>query len=456
MGSKRQNIVVILAGGSGSRFGANIPKQYLKINGKEVLSYSIEAAKRSRYTDIVLVVCDKKYQRRIKDMYDVEVCDGGATRNLSVKKALDLIKEKYNCEKIIVHDSARPLIKSENFDDYFMRLDEYDCVATTQKIVDSLGSYDNIYENRERFFLIQAPEAMRFDLFFENFNGNSVMSALCQFMPKNSKTMLNFDIKHNIKVTYPGDLEYVEKMMQQDGKNGKIKLLAFDLDGTLTQHKTKLEKSNRELLERLKSIYKLVIIGAGSCKRIYDQLDGFEIDIVGNYGLEESTVQDGQFVLRRSEQYTVDKKFFEETITKLRQEFGYENYKGDNVEFHNSGAVTFPLLGTKADKEEKLAFDLNGVKRRKIYQEVSSAFEGYNVFVGGTSSFDITKSSYNKYFALKKYAEERNIALDEIVYVGDDFEDGGNDSQVLKEGIKCVKINNYLGLSAALMKEGLI
>ena len=155
MGSKRQNIVVILAGGSGSRFGANIPKQYLKINGKEVLSYSIEAAKRSRYTDIVLVVCDKKYQRRIKDMYDVEVCDGGATRNLSVKKALDLIKEKYNCEKIIVHDSARPLIKSENFDDYFMRLDEYDCVATTQKIVDSLGSYDNIYENRERFFLIQ-------------------------------------------------------------------------------------------------------------------------------------------------------------------------------------------------------------------------------------------------------------------------------------------------------------
>lgn len=456
MDSKRQNIVVILAGGSGSRYGGDIPKQYLKINGKEVLSYSIEAAKCSRYTDIILVVCDKKYQRRIKDQYNVEVCDGGATRNLSVKNALDFIKGKFNCEKIIVHDSARPLIKSGNFDDYFTKLDEYDCVITTQKIVDSLGSYDNIYENRERFFLIQAPEAMRFDIFSENFDGNSGMTALCQFMPRNSNIMLNFDIKHNIKVTYPGDLEYVEKIMQQEIGMKKVKLLAFDLDGTLTQHKTKLDKVNRKLLERLKSIYKLVVIGAGSCKRIYDQLDGFEIDIVGNYGLEESTVQDGQFVLLRSERYAVDKKFFEETITKLRKEFGYENYKGDNVEFHDSGAVTFPLLGTKADKEEKLAFDPNGVKRRKIYQEVSSAFEGYNVFVGGTSSFDITKSSYNKYFALKKYAEERNIALDEIVYVGDDFEDGGNDSQVINGGICCINVRDYRRLGEYLTEEGLI
>ena len=89
-------------------------------------------------------------------------------------------------------------------------------------------------------------------------------------------------------------------------EKSNVKLIAFDLDGTLTQHKTMLKKDNRELLEELKKKYKLVIVGAGACKRIYDQLDGFDIDIVGNYGLEESRVEDGKFVLIRSEKYDVD------------------------------------------------------------------------------------------------------------------------------------------------------
>ena len=236
----------------------------------------------------------------------------------------------------------------------------------------------------------------------------------------------------------------------------KIKLVAFDLDGTLTQHKSKLEEKNREVLEELGKKYRLVIIGAGSCKRIYNQLDGFAIDIVGNYGLEESTVEGGKFVLRRSEKYSVDKEFFEKTVTRLRKRFGYEKYKGDNVEFHDSGAVTFPLLGTNANKEDKLSFDPNGVKRRKIYKEVSEAFVGYNVFVGGTSSFDITKGAYNKYFALTGYAKEMDIALDEIVYVGDDFEDGGNDSHILKGGIRCIKVHDYRKLRENLLSEKLL
>ena len=108
------------------------------------------------------------------------------------------------------------MIKADIIDEYFEKLDEYDCVITAQKIVDSLGSYDNIYEDREKFFLIQAPEAFRYGLLYDNFDGESSMTALCQFLPKNCKLMLNFDMKRNPKVTYKGDLEYISQIIASE------------------------------------------------------------------------------------------------------------------------------------------------------------------------------------------------------------------------------------------------
>ena len=59
-----------------------------------------------------------------------------------------------------------------------------------------------------------------------------------------------------------------------------IKLIAFDLDGTLTQHKTPLEPANLKALQELSAKYKLVMAGAGACMRIFNQLGGFPIDII--------------------------------------------------------------------------------------------------------------------------------------------------------------------------------
>ena len=66
----------------------------------------------------------------------------------------------------------------------------------------------------------------------------------------------------------------------------KIKLVAFDLDGTLTQHKQPLSEKHREILARLSEKYKLLMVGAGQCIRIFNQMQKFPIDIIGNYGLQ--------------------------------------------------------------------------------------------------------------------------------------------------------------------------
>ena len=51
-----------------------------------------------------------------------------------------------------------------------------------------------------------------------------------------------------------------------------IKLIAFDLDGTLTQHKTKLSEEHKLILEKLQTKYNLVMVGAGQCRRIFEQI----------------------------------------------------------------------------------------------------------------------------------------------------------------------------------------
>lgn len=225
-----------------------------------------------------------------------------------------------------------------------------------------------------------------------------------------------------------------------------IKLIAFDLDGTLTQHKTKLDPTNKAVLEKLAEKYTLVMAGAGNCNRIFEQLNRFPIDVIGNYGLQYAKYnkETGLLDIVRDERLACDKELIEKRVTMLREKYGFTEFKGNNVEFHLSGCVTFPILGTAADLADKLAFDPDRSKRRAIYDDVCSTFPEYEVFVGGSSSFDMAPKPYNKYYALDLYCKEKGIAHDEAAFVGDDYGLGGNDESVFKSDFNFVCVDNYL------------
>lgn len=228
------------------------------------------------------------------------------------------------------------------------------------------------------------------------------------------------------------------------------KLICFDLDGTLTQHRSKLESENRSVLDRLKEKYKIIMAGAGNAPRIYAQMCNYPIDILGNYGMQESKMIGGVFKIVREDTSHPDKEFFIKNIESLREKYGYTNYKGESVEFHSSGMVTFPLLGTKANLADKLAFDPTRQKRKALYPEVCEIFKDYTVYIGGSSSFDFSGKSYNKYEAVMRYADENGYAKDEILYVGDDFGAGGGDSHIRLGGIDYIEIDDYRNLKARL------
>ena len=230
-----------------------------------------------------------------------------------------------------------------------------------------------------------------------------------------------------------------------------IKVFAFDLDGTLTQHKTPLDEKNRAILEKLAERYTLLMVGAGNCMRIHNQLGGFPMDVIGNYGMQYAKYNDGALRLVRNDTLACENKsVVEEKVKSLREKYGFTEFAGDNVEYHASGCLTLPLLGTKANLSDKLAFDPDRKKRRVIYSEVCDTFPGYNVFIGGSSSFDMAPKPFNKYYALDLWCKENGFAHSEVVYVGDDYGIGGNDESIYLSDFRFVCTDDYTRLDEAL------
>ena len=225
----------------------------------------------------------------------------------------------------------------------------------------------------------------------------------------------------------------------------KVKLIAMDLDGTLTQHKQQLDDINKKALDRLSEKYSLLMVGAGQVMRIFNQMGQYPVNIIGNYGLQEGRYnkETKTIDIVRDEVFPVDKESIEKRVTEMRNKYGFTSYAGENVEFHPSGCITFPILGTKAKLEDKLAFDPDRMKRRKIYDDICSVFSDYTVFVGGSSSFDMSPSPYNKYYALDLYCKEHNLKHENVVYIGDDYGMGGNDELVYKSDFNYLTIDNY-------------
>ena len=191
------------------------------------------------------------------------------------------------------------------------------------------------------------------------------------------------------------DEEYTKAHAEELRKQKK--LLVFDLDGTLSNHRSPMPKENRALLDALGKKYHLVMCGAGNVARIFNQMEQYPINLIGNYGMMHAKVENGELVITKNVVADIDKEFFLGETNRLREKYGYTEYAGEPIEWHPSGMVTFALLCTKAKKENKLVFDPDRAKRRVMYPEVLEIFKDYTVFIGGSTSFDIVAKQYNKY-----------------------------------------------------------
>lgn len=233
------------------------------------------------------------------------------------------------------------------------------------------------------------------------------------------------------------------------------KLLVFDLDGTLSNHRTPMPEESRALLDALGKRYHLVMCGAGNVARVFNQMGNYPIELIGNYGMMEAKVENGELVITKQIVAEVDKEFFLRETNRLREKYGYTEYAGEPIEWHPSGMVTFALIGTKAKREDKHVFDPDRAKRRVMYPEVLEIFKDYTVFIGGSTSFDIVAKQYNKYDATMEYAKRHGYTKEQVLFFGDDMGDGGGDSHVRLGGMDYIHVLDYTRIAemAAFLLE---
>ncbi len=205
------NIIVILAAGKGKRFESSIPKQFCRVHGRMIIDYVIEAAEASRLADKILITVAHPAPNLRH-----ELVTGGETRNQSLKNSLDYIHEYCpDCRRVIICDAVRPMITGELLDEYFRLLDSHDAVVTTREITDSLGCRHAHAVDREDYYLMQSPEAFRFDLLYANFKADCPLSEAAHQLPPNSDIFLRGGFTANIKITHPEDIPCFEAMLSR-------------------------------------------------------------------------------------------------------------------------------------------------------------------------------------------------------------------------------------------------
>lgn len=289
------NIGVILAGGLSSRFGTDVHQQYLKLNGKEMIYYTLSRMRECPLIDDVILVVDKKEydSHYIENKYSIKTICGGNSRNESVFNALEYIKENFDCEKVLFHDVTRPLIKTDYYTACLENLTSgYDAVISYQEITDSLYSQEEGFVNRDSFKLIQTPEVFWFKKICKVFDKEKKNTTIVSQLEKPNIYFIKSD-KFGFKVTYPNDLflaEQLDKINYYElSKHEKCdydfnnkKLLVFGGSGGLGSAFIEYVKTNYSSIEiKAPRSYELNLKNI-TVKDIQDYCDGFKPDIILN------------------------------------------------------------------------------------------------------------------------------------------------------------------------------
>ncbi len=229
------------------------------------------------------------------------------------------------------------------------------------------------------------------------------------------------------------------------------KLIVFDLDGTLAESKSSLDKEMASLLHDLLGIVKVAVISGGDWPQFEKQLlsnlphdecleNLYLLPTCGTKFYEFSK----DWKKLYSEDFTANEK--EKIIGSLEKAIDKTGYKvekvwGETIEDRGS-QITFSALGQQAPIEEKKKWDPDFDKRKKIKAILDKSIPEFSVRLGGTTSVDVTKPGIDKAYGIQKLRETLGIEIDEMIFIGDALFPGGNDYPAEEAGVLSIKVRD--------------
>ncbi len=163
---------IIPAGGKGKRSGTKIPKQYLKINGKELIVYTLEVFQKNKLVDEIIIPAEPQYHKKLKSLVKkyklskvTSIVEGGRKRQDSVYNALCSLPSLSSDNLIVVHDAARPLLSPNVLTSALITAKKKGnavvCIKAKDTLVKGKTKVEE-YLNRDEVYYVQTPQVFRY------------------------------------------------------------------------------------------------------------------------------------------------------------------------------------------------------------------------------------------------------------------------------------------------------
>lgn len=237
------------------------------------------------------------------------------------------------------------------------------------------------------------------------------------------------------------------------------KIIAFDVDGTLTASKTLITESMSSLIKELVKKKIVVAIAGGSFNQMLTQFlppfldDEKMMPFISNFILlPTSGSQRYEYNIEKKSWEMTDKeplpaeakekaiKLLEGVIANPIYEIPPNPY-GKIIEDRDT-QITFTPNGQQAPIEIKLAFDPNRIKRERIKNMLEPQLPELSILINGTSSIDILPKNFNKAVGFVRFLNKIGLQKSDVIFVGDGIFPGGNDYSVYEAGFDTIAVKN--------------
>lgn len=228
-----KNVAVILAAGSGSRTGLDIPKQFLMLAGKYVLEHSVDTFCAHPKIEEVTIVVATEYIDKVQALAKERgwqkvkhIVQGGKERYHSTLAAVDIYRNMPDCN-MLIHDAARPLVTTEIIDRTIEAMDSYTAADVAIPVADTIvethdsGKTMDTVLNRDILYSEQTPQAFRRSVLEEaykialkdpNFKSTDDCGTVIKYMPQVPVGIVPGDTS-NIKLTFASDIPMIEWLL---------------------------------------------------------------------------------------------------------------------------------------------------------------------------------------------------------------------------------------------------
>jgi 2-C-methyl-D-erythritol 4-phosphate cytidylyltransferase len=227
-------VAVVLAGGSGERFGTGVPKQLLPLAGRPLVEHSVAAFEQAPGVDTVLVVMTADHAGQVREVLTgnghhklTKVITGGRTRVESTWRAIEELGDA-ECD-VLFHDAARPLVDQQVIAGCVAALSEHRAVGVTVPSSDTIAVVsDGVIASmprRDSLVRCQTPQGFRLsvirkahrlaaaDPHFGDLPATDDCGIVLRYLPE-VKVHIVPGSERNIKITYPRDLAIAEALLR--------------------------------------------------------------------------------------------------------------------------------------------------------------------------------------------------------------------------------------------------